>query len=1154
MSSDAPTPQPAPQPAAPRRRIRPFRLFGALILILVLVALVAGGLLLAHELQTSRLQAREISRFAAKLDYERVAGRSDAVRYPQHGPFDQRLGYTELPRFIERLEARGFELTAQTRFSPDLLDYVDRGLFPPYREKTRTGLDVLDCRAGPLYDFRYPYRGYADFAAVPPVVAQALLFIENRDLLDENRPTLNPAVDWVRFARAAAAQVGRMVKEDLDAPGGSTLATQIEKYRHSPDGITYDAREKLRQMVSASVRAYREGEQTLPVRRNLVLDYLNTVPLSAAPGHGEVNGLGDGLWVWFGADFDRVNELLSAPDGEGDTLKAQGLAMRQVVALMIAHRRPSWYLARGREELTRTTDAYLRLLTEAGSISAAMRDAALSQPLLFRDLVANPAVLPANPGKGTTAVRARLAGMLGTSLYSLDRLDAEVDTTLHGGLQQAVGAYLNRLSDADFARSQGLIGDRMLNPATLGAVRYSFTLVERTPGGNRVRVQTDTTDQPLDINEGSKLELGSTAKLRVLTTYLEIVAELHGRLAELDVPALRQVEVARQDNLTRWAIDHLATASDRSLPAMLEAALERRFSASPAENFFTGGGVHTFGNFNRSDDAREPTLREALQASINLPFVRLMREIVRHTMYQVPGSTARLMEDAEDPRRAEYLARFADREGQTFLRRFWRKYQGRSPEEMRTLLLDGLRPSAERLAAVFRYLEPEAPPEALAAFLGRRLGDAQLSESRIEQLYSRHAPEAFDLPDRGYVARVHPLELWLVGYRMRNPQASLSETVAASADERQAVYRWLFRTRSRSAQDSRIFTMLEVEAFLDIHRRWARLGYPFGHLVPSLATALGSSGDRPAALAELMGIIVNDGVRLSTRRIDRVRFATDTPYEIAFSVRPGVGERVMAPEVAAALRGALSDVVESGTARRLAGSFRLADGSALTLGGKTGTGDNRIVIGGRPGMALNRTATFVFYLGPHHFGSLTAYVIGPNAAAYRFTSGLPVQILKSMAPVLVPHLAPGADIACLPVEDLPLPLAVPATANERAVPVDEEVLPGDAGGPPPVESAPVMVEPPLPDPAQSATEGVLPAAPLSEGGVAPDAADVGVVASPVPDIPAEEGTDAAPPRARAGRIDAGPAIPVPPTAEPGLPGSVPAPGPAESAGTRPPAE
>ena len=1035
MSPDVPNAAQAPR----RRTFRPWRLLAAVIVLLMLVVLVAGALLLWHEMKTSRLQAREIARHAARLDYALVAGPSDAIRFPAHGPFDQRLGYTELPRFSERLQARGFALTEQVRFNAALIEHVERGLFPPYAEKTRAGLDVFDCRAQPLYGFRYPWRGYARFDDVPAIVAQALLFIENRDLLDESRPTLNPAVDWVRFARAALGQLGRMVNADLDAPGGSTLATQIEKYRHSPDGITLDAREKLRQMVSASVRAYREGEQTLPVRRRLVLDYLNTVPLSAAPGHGEVNGLGDGLWVWFGADFDRVNALLSAPEGEGAERVAQGQALRQVVALMIAHRRPSWYLAGGRDELTRSTDAHLRLLAEAGLISPALRDAALGQPLVYRDLAADPAVVPANPGKGTTAVRARLAGMLGTSLYGLDRLDARMSTTLHGGLQQAVSDYLGRLGDPAFARSQGLIGERMLHPATLGAVRYSFTLVERTEGGNRVRVQTDTTDQPLDINEGSKLELGSTAKLRVLATYLELVAELHGRLSALDVPALRRVEVDGQDRLTRWAIDHLATAADRSLPAMLEAALERRFSANPGEGFFTGGGRHVFGNFNASDNGREPTLREALQASINLPFVRLMREIVRHTMYQVPGSTARLLEDNQDPRRVEYLARFADREGQLFLRRFWRKYQNSTPEEMRSTLLDGLRPSADRLAAVFRYLEPEAPPNALAAFLGRRLGDAQLSEARIGQLYARHAPEAFDLPDRGYVARVHPLELWLVAFRLQHPEATLSDAVAASADERQQVYRWLFRTRAKGAQDSRIFTLLEVEAFLDIHRRWARLGYPFGHLVPSLATALGSSGDRPAALAELMGIIINDGRRLPTRRIDTVRFAAHTPYETAFAVRPAEGEQVMAPEVAQALRGALSDVVEGGTARRLAGAFKVADGTELALGGKTGTGDNRIVVKGRAGLAMNRTATFVFYLGPRHFGTLTAYVIGPDAASYRFTSGLPVQILKSMGPLLIPHLEPASADACLPP---PLSAgAAAAGAGEEGAVEDAEAAP-----------------------------------------------------------------------------------------------------------------
>ena len=424
-----------------RRPLRPWRLLAAVIVIALLVTSVAGGLLLWHELNTSRLQAREIARYAARLDYQRVAGPSDAIRFPAHGPFDQRLGYTELPRFAERLQARGFALTEQVRFNDALIEHVEHGLFPPYAEKTRAGLDVFDCRAQPLYGFRYPWRGYARFEDVPPIVAQALLFIENRDLLDESRPTLNPAVDWVRFARAALGQLGRMVNADLDAPGGSTLATQIEKYRHSPGGITLDAREKLRQMVSASVRAYREGEQTLPVRRRLVLDYLNTVPLSAAPGHGEVNGLGDGLWVWFGADFERVNALLSAAEGEGAERIAQGQALRQVVALMIAHRRPSWYLAGGRGELTRSTDSHLRLLAEAGLISPALRDAALGQPLVYRDLAADPAVVPANPGKGTTAVRARLAGMLGTSLYSLDRLDAQMNATLHGGLQQAVSDH-----------------------------------------------------------------------------------------------------------------------------------------------------------------------------------------------------------------------------------------------------------------------------------------------------------------------------------------------------------------------------------------------------------------------------------------------------------------------------------------------------------------------------------------------------------------------------------------------------------------------------------------------------------------------------------------------------------------------------------------
>ena len=55
---------------------------------------------------------------------------------------------------------------------------------------------------------------------------------------------------------------------------------------------------------------------------------------------------------------------------------------------------------------------------------------------------------------------------------------------------------------------------------------------------NYVRIQADNLDRPLDINEGAKLDLGSTAKLRTLITYLEIITELHGRYAHLPRPQL----------------------------------------------------------------------------------------------------------------------------------------------------------------------------------------------------------------------------------------------------------------------------------------------------------------------------------------------------------------------------------------------------------------------------------------------------------------------------------------------------------------------------------------------------------------------------------------------------------------------------------------
>ena len=1013
-------------PKRPRRRYG-WWLFG----LLVLGALVLLGLAIAREMHTSRLQAREFSQFAATLSYSMHKGPSDAVIYPGEGPFDKRLGYSALGEFLPRLFKRDYVIVEQARFSPALMNYVQHGFFVPYAEKIQAGLSITDCKGDALYQFHYPQHLYPDFASIPPVIVHSLLFIENRDLLDPADPRSNPAVDWPRFAMAAYSQVAKHLALPGQSAGGSTLATQLEKYRHSPDGLTVSGSEKLRQMISASVRAYQDGPQTLGARQRIVRDYLNSVPLSAVPGHGEVHGMAEGLRVWYGADFAEVNKTLASADSDPASLAARGLALRQVLSLMIAQRRPSHFLSKGRNELATLTDSHVRLLAANNIIDRPLADAALASKVVFRDWVAQPTIVPIVTNKGISVARSRLSSALGRPLYDLDRLDLSATSTLQADLQGQVSEYLKSLADPAFAAQMGLIGERLLTPTSTTQVRYSFTLLERTADGSRVRVQTDSTDQPFDINEGSKLELGSTAKLRVLTQYLEIIAELHDKYVDMTPAQLSKVEVADTDFISRWALDYLARNKDRNITAMLDAALERKYSASPGEAFFTGGGMHVFNNFRREDNGRMPTLKDALRESINLPFIRLMRDLVRYSTYSAPGNSGKLLKDDAEPRRQEYLARFADREGTDFMRRFWKKYQRKTSQERLDTFLDSLRVTPIRLAAVHRYLFPEADQATFNAFVRAHMkaepGAAkrpplkkdQLTDQRLEGLYAAYGPGTSDLPDQGYIARVHPLDLWLLGYLLKNPTASFQDAVLASHFERQEVYSWLFKSRHKGARDSRIRTMVEIEAFLDIHQRWKRVGYPFDHLVPSLATAIGSSGDRPAALAELVGIIQNDGVRLPVLRIDTLHFAADTPYELRLAGDPDRGQRVLSVEVARALRGAMSQVVDAGTARRVSGSFKLPDGTLLTMGGKTGTGDNRIESFGAGGRligsrSLNRTATFVFFLGDNHFGTLTAFVPGRAAEAFKFTSALPVQVLKGMAPILLPYLQPGGNTLCTP--------------------------------------------------------------------------------------------------------------------------------------------
>lgn len=580
-------------------------------------------------------------------------------------------------------------------------------------------------------------------------------------------------------------------------------------------------------------------------------------------------------------------------------------------------------------------------------------------------------------------------------------------STLDAQAQDEVVKALQQLSDPEFVRKNGLTGENLLNGADLSRVVYSFTLYERLEDANLLRVQADSFNQPLNINEGVKLELGSTAKLRTLATYLEIIAELHGKYANLSREELARVYVASSDHLTRWAIDYLSKAPNRSLPSMLEAAMERKYSASPYETFFTGGGQHNFVNFDKEYNSRIMSVRDGFYNSVNLVFIRLMRDIVRYHMFHLPTSTASILEDKDDPKRRDYLEHFADQEGRVFLSRFYGKYGDKSPDEAMEILLQGVRPMPGRLATVFRSIVPEADIQEFTDFMRAQLSDSKLDAEDMAYLYDKYSKSSFNLADRGYIARVHPLEIWTVEYLRQTPGTSRKELMEASTNERQEVYGWLFKTSRKHKQDIRIRTLLEAEAFEEIHKRWKHLGYPFSSLVPSYATAIGSSADRPASLAELMGIILNDGIRDPIVRMEELHFAEKTPYETVIQRDKREGERVLAPEAAQTLRNVLLGVVEQGTAKRVRQAFSRSDGSFIAVGGKTGTGDNRREIYGTKGRlikseVINRTATFVFFIGDRFFGTITAYVDGPDAARYEFTSSLPVQVMKVMVPKLMP--------------------------------------------------------------------------------------------------------------------------------------------------------
>jgi hypothetical protein len=395
-------------------------------------------------------------------------------------------------------------------------------------------------------------------------------------------------------------------------------------------------------------------------------------------------------------------------------------------------------------------------------------------------------------------------------------------------------------------------------------------------------------------------------------------------------------------------------------------------------------------------------VREGFQRSINLVFIRLMRDLVRFHEAHLPYDSAALLSEIDHPQRLQFLKESVQQEASVILHRAYQNYRGLSGENLINRLLSSRAQSARHHAILFFAWNKGGDERGLADWLDRY---HPVPSGDIPRLYRAYSNPRLNLADYGYLLSLHPLQVWCAGELARNPHISWDELLHRSGAARQISYAWLYGPRHRKAQDLRLRVRIEKDAFDRMTPYWQRLGFPFEHLVPSYATAIGTSSDRPSALADLMGIITNDGLRRPALSLTKLSFAQGTPYETVLQPDSSSGDRVMQPEVARLLKTVLAQVVETGTASRLRGAFLWPDGTAVAVGGKTGSGDNRYKRFNRYGhqtseRAVSRTATFVFYIGDRYYGVITTLVPGRQAGNFSFTSALPVTVMRMLAPAI----------------------------------------------------------------------------------------------------------------------------------------------------------
>ena len=641
-------------------------------LTLLLLIATGAGVFAAWEMRTFCFQAYLFHSAARDAAFEVRPGAASWDLPAPSGPYDRRIGYRTCAVHrrarrarLRRGRAGPLERGARAdrpRPLPDL----------PGEDPGRPA--PCSTSAAPSCSRRaFPGAIYPSFDAVPPVVVEvAALHREPRAARRAPSPRRNPAVEWARLGRASRRSSLKIVDRDYDAPGGSTLATQIEKYRHSPSGRHRLARRQAApDVLGDAARLFDGPGYARLARRQIVLDYLNTVPLAArARRYGEVDRPRRRPVGVVRRRFRATMNRLRAPAASArrtSPLKAR--AYQQVLACCSRSAgRPITCSPAATTSGAQPRATSALLAARRHHRARTLRDAALAQKLEFLPdpPPAAERALSSGGRRPTPSGARRLATMLGRpASTTLDRLDLEVETTLDRPTQERVDRAAQGSASRRSHASVGLYGTACSDAEhrQRAADRTACTLYER---GRRATVcarrPTTSTSRSTSTRAPSSSSARPPSCARSIT-YLEIIAALHERSAsgarrELAGPAdqrARPADPLGADYLAEHTAPGLADDARRSDGAALfgepvRALLHRRRRAPLLE-------LRSGGRRPRADRARRRCAH-----SVNLAFIRMMRDVVDHYVERRGSSPPRCSpRPADDSRRRAYLSRFADR-------------------------------------------------------------------------------------------------------------------------------------------------------------------------------------------------------------------------------------------------------------------------------------------------------------------------------------------------------------------------------------------------------------------------------------------------------------------------------------------------------------